>query len=220
MSTQSSSPICLYGTRPAFQEKCVLCWKVGRTWRIRMKHRCATIVCAEFHRHPDGARVTLRVIFYSNLGWKVLCALRVSRALPEKSCGLLACVLFEFGCFVVAVVVVVVVAVTVGCVIIVCWSCSTMSYYGAGANESTTGHSNEKTWGERISDYFVNDGLKTVWILLWVAGNFAVGFERFYRKWSCRIHHFTRSSFTPPRLLLGVETRSFWHAWARSNNSA
>lgn len=57
-----------------------------------------------------------------------------------------------------------------------------MSYYGAGSNESTTGHSNEKTWGERLNDYFVNDGLKTVWILLWIAGNFAVGFERFYRK--------------------------------------
>lgn len=40
----------------------------------------------------------------------------------------------------------------------------------------------DRTWKEKVSDYFVNDGIKTVFIIIWVLANIAVFTERYYRK--------------------------------------
>lgn len=38
----------------------------------------------------------------------------------------------------------------------------------------------ERTWKEKVSDYFVNDGPKLVFIIIWICGNIAVMAERWY----------------------------------------
>jgi len=38
----------------------------------------------------------------------------------------------------------------------------------------------ERTWREKVSDYFVNDGPKVVFIFLWLCGNIAVMAERYH----------------------------------------
>jgi hypothetical protein len=40
-----------------------------------------------------------------------------------------------------------------------------------------------RTTMERFSDYMVNDGVKLVFIVLWVLANIAVFGERFYREY-------------------------------------
>jgi hypothetical protein len=40
----------------------------------------------------------------------------------------------------------------------------------------------DRTWQQKVSDYFVNDGPKLIFIIIWVCGNIAVMAERWYRK--------------------------------------
>jgi len=62
-------------------------------------------------------------------------------------------------------------------------------------SSSPVGKDDRTTW-EKVSDYFVNDGVKIVWIILWFAGTSAAFLERY-------IHYYKPDDDKAPYAVLG-----------------